>query len=50
MARDHSGPYKNDLKEKLNIEIDNCKKSLNDDIEAGFKIIHIDTPLVTKQI
>tara|TARA_Y100000389_G_C17451212_1_gene514936 strand:- start:166 stop:1170 length:1005 start_codon:yes stop_codon:yes gene_type:complete len=44
MSRDHSGPYKNDsFKEKLNIEIDNCKKSLSDDIESGFKIIHIDT-------
>lgn len=46
MARDHSGPFKRDgskKKFKLLEEIENCKKSLKDDIINDFKLIHIDT-------
>jgi hypothetical protein len=45
ICRDHSGPYKKDnkIKKKLTLEIDDCKKSLEDDIKNNFKIIHIDT-------
>ena len=45
MSRDHCGPFKRDGKKNLNLknEIDNCKKSLYDDIINDFKILHIDT-------
>jgi hypothetical protein len=45
ICRDHSGPYKKDnkIKKKLQYEIEDCKKSLEDDIKNDFKIIHIDT-------
>jgi len=50
ISRDHSGPFKNDkFNEKMNTEIDYCKKSLLDDIQSGFKIIHIDTSSCKKQ-
>lgn len=50
MSRDHCGPFKRDEKEKSNLkkEIDNCKKSLFDDISNDFKILHIDTSLCGK--
>ena len=46
MARDHCGPFKRDgfiNKKNLNYEVDNCKKSLSDDIINDFSLLHIDT-------
>tara|TARA_A100001015_G_scaffold119671_1_gene132726 strand:- start:319 stop:1329 length:1011 start_codon:yes stop_codon:yes gene_type:complete len=45
MSRDHSGPYKRDVKKNSNLkkEVDDCKISLLDDILNDFKILHIDT-------
>ena len=46
MARDHCGPFKRDgTKNKFSLlqEVENCKKSLHDDIVNGFSLIHIDT-------
>ncbi len=44
LSRDHCGPYKRDnQKNSLKVEIDNCKKSLYQDIVNDFKILHIDT-------
>ncbi len=44
LSRDHCGPYKRDKqKNSLKVEIDNCKKSLYQDIVNDFKILHIDT-------
>ena len=45
MSRDHCGPFKRDsmLNSNLKNEVENCKKSLFDDIINDFKILHIDT-------
>lgn len=44
MSRDHCGPFKRDNeKNSLKKEIDNCKISLLDDIINGFEILHIDS-------
>ncbi len=46
LARDHGGPWQNDLekKEKMSLRqaMDSAKKSFAADIESGFEIIHID--------
>ena len=40
LSRDHSGPYKRDgIKNNIYQEIENCKKSLKEDIKNNFKII-----------
>ena len=42
LSRDHCGPYKRDKqKNSLKVEIDNCKKSLYQDIVNDFKILSI---------
>tara|TARA_B100000963_G_C22637811_1_gene678572 strand:- start:4335 stop:5342 length:1008 start_codon:yes stop_codon:yes gene_type:complete len=45
MCRDHGGPFKRDrsFQNKINKEVDDCKKSFADDIFNDFKIIHVDT-------
>lgn len=45
MARDHSGPFKRDgfVNKNLSSEVENCKKSLTDDIINDFSLLHIDT-------
>ncbi len=49
LARDHGGPYQNDLeikkKMKLNDAIKSCKESYKVDIINDFKFIHIDPSL-----
>ncbi len=44
MSRDHCGPFKrDDIKNSISQEIENCKTSLYQDIINDFKILHIDT-------
>jgi len=46
LSRDHSGPYKRDeIKKNIYKEIEDCKKSLKEDIRNNFKILHIDTSM-----
>lgn len=46
LARDHGGPWQNDLerKNKMNLAdaMESAKKSFKADIDSGFKILHID--------
>ena len=49
LCRDHGGPWQNNIEinKKLNSiqAMRSAKKSYSEDIDAGFKIIHIDTSL-----
>lgn len=50
LSRDHSGPYKRDgIKNNIYQEIEDCKKSLKEDIKNNFKILHIDTSMCGKK-
>ena len=50
LSRDHSGPYKRDgIKNNIYKEIEDCKKSLKEDIKNDFKILHIDTSMCGKK-
>ena len=46
LARDHGGPWQNDVEKKrgysLRQAMDSAKRSYKTDIESGFEIIHID--------
>ena len=46
MARDHGGPWQNskEIEDNLNLEqaMESAKESYSNDIESGFKVIHID--------
>ncbi len=46
LSRDHSGPWQGyyEVENKLNVDeaMDSCKKSLETDIDAGFKFLHLD--------
>lgn len=46
LARDHGGPWQNDLEKKQNLGLrqamESAKKSYKSDIDAGFDILHID--------
>ncbi len=45
LCRDHCGPFFNDDEKNLSIDkaIDNTKKTIEEDISQGFRLIHIDT-------
>ncbi len=47
LARDHGGPWQNpfevEKKLSLSMALDSAKKSFKEDIDCGFKILHIDT-------
>ena len=47
LARDHGGPWQNfqDYKNKISLKkaIDNAKYAFKDDIDNGFKFLHVDT-------
>jgi len=49
LARDHGGPWQNPLevKQKLSLSkaLESAKKSYKEDIDSGFKVLHIDTCL-----
>jgi len=49
LCRDHCGPYFSDLDKGLSLEmaIERCKNTIQSDINAGFKLIHIDVSRVT---
>ena len=50
LYRDHSGPYKRDgIKNNIYKEIEDCKKSLKEEIKNDFKILHIDTSMCGKK-
>lgn len=48
LCRDHCGPYFKDTDKQLSLgyAIDECKKTINADINAGFNLIHIDVSKV----
>jgi len=48
LCRDHCGPYFSDLDKGLSLEIavERCKNTIQSDIYAGFKLIHIDVSRV----
>ena len=47
LARDHGGPWQNPLEveQKLSLSkaLESAKKSYKEDIDSGFKVLHIDT-------
>lgn len=49
LSRDHGGPWQNNEEKKQNMKLDlamkSAKESYKADIDAGFKILHIDTSL-----
>ena len=49
LARDHGGPWQNDLEIKQNLTLSQAMKSAKDsykaDIDAGFQVLHIDTSI-----
>ena len=49
LSRDHGGPWQNNEEKKQNLNLDlamkSAKKSYKADIDAGFKILHIDTSI-----
>lgn len=53
LARDHGGPWQNNLeinnKLSLNEAMKSAKKSFKEDIDSGFKILHIDTSMGLKK-
>lgn len=46
LARDHGGPWQNDIEVKNNLSLkdamESAKRSFKNDIDAGFQILHID--------
>jgi fructose/tagatose bisphosphate aldolase len=51
LCRDHCGPYFSDLDKGLSLAmaIERCKNTIQSDINAGFKLIHIDVSRVTAE-
>ena len=49
LSRDHGGPWQNNEEKKQNLNLDlamkSAKESYKEDIDAGFKILHIDTSI-----
>ena len=49
LSRDHCGPWQNNEEKKQNLNLDlamkSAKESYKEDIDAGFKILHIDTSI-----
>jgi tagatose-1,6-bisphosphate aldolase non-catalytic subunit AgaZ/GatZ len=49
LSRDHGGPWQNNEEIKQNLNLDlamkSAKESYKEDIDAGFKILHIDTSI-----
>jgi len=49
LSRDHGGPWQNNEEKKQNMSLDlamkSAKESFKADIDAGFKILHIDTSI-----